>query len=248
MTSENTGEDKRPKPAYGEYAPEGWEWKPEGTESAEEVSTPASAGSSAPTTPASGTVPGVPHNLGAGSALPPRSAAATPQQPGVTQSGSGAPYRAEGAPQAAPAATPNSAVKPPRPADRVVTILLLVAGLFGALQAGLAMISLGSTFKLIGSAPGLEDFTAQAWLDPTGKVLGIALLAFYGIVLVYSIRRLRAGKLTFWVPLAAGVIVAVFVIAVVMIAIITNADLMNVIGNPEKSTALIEYLQGRTTL
>ncbi|MFC5337919.1 DUF6264 family protein [Leucobacter denitrificans] len=272
MATENEG-DNRPKPEYGEYAPEGWEWKPEGAEeSGASDDTAAAAGTSTPTTTppsnaGSANMPGVPHNLGVGAALPPRSSASK-QQHGPSQANAGAPYRAEApqqgltqAPSQAPLhnqAAPSSlapstapapaATKPARGADKVVTILLLVVGLIGALQSGLAMISLSSTFRIIGTAPGFESFTVPSWIDPAGKIIGIALLAFYGIVLVYSICRLRAGKLTFWVPLAAGAIVTVLVIAVVFIAIMTTPDLLNVLGNPEKSTELIENLQGRTGL
>ena len=261
--------DQRPKPAYGEYAPEGWDWKPEGAEepaAPNDGSATNHTATSASNASTPGTLPGVPHNLGAGSSLPARNAGATPRSDGrrksshdSSQASSGAPYRANAAStptasQPSPAPTsPQSNTSPagaqakrPNTVDKIGTIFLLVVGIFGALQMALAMMSLGTTFRLIGAAPGVEDFSVPAWLDPTGKVIGIALLAFYGIVLVYSIRRLRAGKLTFWVPLAAGVIVTVLVLAVVMIGIMTTPDLVNILGNPEKSTELIEYLQGKS--
>ncbi|MGO3147730.1 MAG: DUF6264 family protein [Leucobacter sp.] len=260
--------DKRPKPEYGEYAPEGWEWKPEGAEDSAQPSdaSPSSQTAKIPSAQSTpGTLPGVPHNLGAGSSLPARNAAAPPRASGrtkvpddTTQASSGGPYRANATtppasqhrstPLAQQSNTRAASAQPKRPSalDKIVTILLLVVGIFGALQMALAMMGLDATFRLIGAAPGFEEFSVPAWLDPTGKVIGIALLAFYGIVLVYSIRRLRAGKLTFWAPLAAGVIVTVLVLAVVMIAILTTPDLVNILGNPEKSTELIEYLQGRS--
>lgn len=256
--------DPRPRPAYGEYAPEGWEWKPptaDSPASADSVSGSASGG-----TPP--TLPGVPHNLGAGSALPSRTARA-PQQSG------GEPYRA--APPAQPGSTPASPVPPPmpnaqnpntqvpgqaplapppisparrevetkvvRPADRIVTILLLIAGALGTVQLAFGLISLGRTFALIGAGSELESFTVPDWVSSMGQVTGLAILAFYAVTLVYSIRRLRTGKLTFWVPLAAGAIAVVVFIAVIAIAMFGIPELMSILADPEAAARLMERVQ-----
>lgn len=244
----------RPRPEYGEYAPEGWEWKPEGDALAESPAVAGTAGAAgvpnAPGASTAGSIQGVPHNLGAGSSRPTRKAA--------SQQSSGAPYRAAPGQQAPPAANAaantgaaagfaGSAVKPPSMADRVVTILLLMVGAYGALQFALAMMGLESMFALMAEAPGVDELTTPGWLGMTGKIVGMAILVFYGLVLVFSIRRMRAKKLTFWVPLAAGVIAFIAVTVVIASAMFATPELLTIIGDPERSTQLLEYLQSFPT-
>lgn len=298
--------DARPRPEYGEYAPEGWEWKPEGDAAPSEPPSARPGGSvsgGGGSTPAS--VHGVPHNLGAGTALPGRrgfgqggsklggskqseanqsgsgqgnagqnnagqsnagqSGLAQPgvsqgnsQQPGASQHSSGAPYRAAapGQPDAlrqAPqyhAPTPGPGgfqQKPVNMGDRVVTILLLVVGAFGALYSTLTLMGLRSMFVVLEDAPGITELNPPAWVDIAGKVGGIALLVFYGLVLVFSIRRMRARKITFWAPLAAGVLATVAVFAIMASAMVGTPELMQVMTDPQASTELLEYLQGFPT-
>lgn len=253
--------DTRPKPEFGEYAPEGWEWKPEGAEQAAD-STAAGARQTAggqavgqgPTTPP--TVQGVPHNLGAGIARPSRQAPA--QAPAQTQGGAGAPYRGPSqgqAPGQQPApqqarqfqggapGTPGY-VKPKNMGDRIVTILLLVFGGFGALQSAFAMMGLSTMFAVMEGAPGITEITPPAWADLTGKVVGLALLVLYGLVLVFSIRRMRAGKITFWAPLVAGIVAFVVVTAIVAAAMMQTPEIMEVLRDPDASRQMLDYLQG----
>ena len=246
--------DTRPRPEFGEYAPEGWEWKPEGDDAAPSSgtsvgATPQRPGAGRPA--AAGTVQGVPHNLGSGIARPsrksaPKSAAAAPS--------SGEPYRAQGSAQPAaprqaqqfqpPAQGMAGYQKPPNMADRIITILLLVFGGFGALQSAFAMMGMSTMFKVMEDAPGISALTPPAWLDLTGKITGMVLLVLYGLVLVYSIRRLRARKLTFWAPLAAAMLAFIVVVTIVAAAMVQTPELMEVMRDPQASTELLNYLQG----
>lgn len=257
----------RPAPQYGEYAPEGWEWKPE--EEAE-ASTTAPTGTAAPARgPASPTIPGVPHNLGAGSALPGRAAKSgrsdrtagapyvagqenpqrqqpqqPPQHPGPqpenSQSNLAAPYRQTAAGGSARA----TQEKPQRQADKIITILLLSIGAIGALWSALIMFNMGMTFAMMGQTPGLPTFTGPDWLSTTGKVVGVAFLAFYALMLVYSVRRMRAGKITFWVPLVAGVVVSLVVFIVVIVAMMSTPELVQIASDPQLSAEMLKQLQG----
>ena len=251
-TAQAAKPDTRPRPEYGEYAPEGWEWKPEGEESA---ATPAAQGSGvrqggAAVGAASPNVQGVPHNLGAD--LP------RPSRKGASQGGSGAPYRAA-APASAPAAAsavqaqqgqaqqggaPALQQKPANTADRVITILLLVFGAAGALYSMLALVGLKSMFTVLEDAPGVTTLTPPGWLDLTGKLAGLALMLMYVLVLVFSLRRLRARKIAFGAPLAAGIVAFITVVVIVSAAMLQTPELMTIMQDPEASTKLLKYLQG----
>ena len=242
--------DSRPAPEYGEYAPEGWEWKPPVEEERPAAqSGVAHAGQAAGgSAPVSGTVPGVPHNLGAGSARPSKQSG-TPYQapPAAQQQGTQRQPQAQQQTQQQPGFQPQpgqpGAQRRPNPVDRVFTVLLLALGAYGAVQSAFAMMGMGTMFEIMGEAPGIDGVTVPAWLDITGKVFGIAILAFYGLVLVYSIRRIRAGKIAFWAPLTAGVIVTVLMVAVITIGIALTPELMSAMADPERSSELLKYLQ-----
>lgn len=260
---------RRPQPEYGEYAPEGWEWKPEAEATPEpgaaESGLRGSSGApawgarssqqqpeqSAARASGAGPVPGVPHNLGAGSALPHKGAR-------TSQQGDGAPYRAEAPaqkPQQFQAPTGQQPQQPqqplpgvtpatrPRSADKIITIVLLAIGAIGALQLAAACFGMSTTFAMLGDTPGIEPFTGPSWLGTAGKVTGVVIFALYALTLIYSIRRVRAGKLTFWVPLTAGVVALLIVIVLTLVAMLNTPELMASISDPTLTQKLMENAQ-----
>ncbi|MFD5600288.1 DUF6264 family protein [Leucobacter sp. NPDC058333] len=227
----------RPQPAYGELAPEGWEWKPETSDGAEAAR---SAGASP--------VTGVPHNLGA-RGTDEAAASATAQAPArsTTPTRDPEPYRApapqsgQQAPLAAQQPTAPAARKP-RMADRVITIILLVMGVFGSLNFAGSMMSMPGSLSQVASALDLKDFSVPAWVATVGTVSAIAIFAIFAVSLIFSIQRMRAGKLAFWVPLTAGVIVVIGTI-IVSIAILMNIpELMNAAADPGATEKLWDSL------
>lgn len=248
----------RPRPAYGELAPEGWEWKPEGSSG-----DPAHGAGSEPSAAAPGgtqrSLPGVPHNLGAGlpkrgtkSAAGGRSGGASGSGSGTSGAGSrgheaasggpqgsgsrnaaapGAPYRAAepGTPRAAArqSSTPRVAAQPnaprPRIADRVITIALLALAAYSTLSIASSMFALEAQLRLVGTMIGIEHASLASWVKPLGTGTGIAVLALFAVTLIYSIQRMRAGKLTFWVPLTAGAIAVLIVLIVPTVAMFAGA-------------------------
>ncbi|UOQ56226.1 DUF6264 family protein [Leucobacter allii] len=249
-------EDRRTPPAYGEYAPEGWEWKPEGAPPAgagaarTAASTPAGSGGSP--------VPGVPHNLGArggdGAAGAPAPAAPStpagdaPRSP--TAAGSDPePYRAAPPQQPAPRAPRDRApgTEPgPRTGDRVVTILLLALGAFGALSMAQSMLGLAPSLAMILDAFDLQDVETPSWLGVLGSVSAIAIFALYAVSLIFSIQRMRARKITFWVPLTAGAIALIGIIVVTSVAMAAIPELMTALADPASTQQLLDYMAEMT--
>ncbi|KTR86292.1 DUF6264 family protein [Leucobacter chromiiresistens] len=243
----------RPRPAYGELAPEGWEWTPETNDGgrANEAS-PASGGSGTP-------VNGVPHNLGArgdGSA-----AASAPVSAPASAPSAGSrdpePYRAPApqAPQAPRESAPPRAGEPsgpqsgfgapqrkPRTADRVITIILLVLGMFGSLNFAGSMMSLPASLSLMGSAFEIENFTVPSWVGAVGTVTAIAIFAVFAVNLIFSIQRMRARKLAFWVPLTAGAIVVIGTIIVTAVVLFNVPELMSAASDPTAMQKLLDSL------
>lgn len=230
------------QPAYGEYAPEGWEWKPEGA-AADAAEAGSRTGGGVPAAPA-----GVPHNLGA----PARSGDAAPARqvrPAAdTQQGAGEPYRAAAPQQQNPQhqnpqhqnPQQNAQLPPayrlpgtptPRLGDRIVTIVLLAFGAFGALNIAASFFGLESQIRLTASLIGLEDATVASWVGPLGVVSGLVVLLLFALTLIFSIQRMRQHKITFWVPLAAGAIAFILLVVVPMIALSGAPEIMEQLQN-----------------
>ena len=267
MTSEH---DKRPRPQYGEYAEPAagtTDAPAANSDSIEPSDTSASAPASPPATtmpaatpstapPAPATpsrLPGVPHNLGVkgdGAVRPARA----PQL--------GEPYRAADPAQSADAANTEAApaqaaaqaavTQPARPraADRIITIALLVLGGYFALSMAFSLSQLPAEFAKIAGELGIADFTAPPQVQTIGTVGAILVLSLYALVLIFSIRRLRARKLTFWAPLAAGVLawVLFFVLFAVSLGQSTELwqELMQIASDPEKAQQLLDQLSTRS--
>lgn len=253
--------DSRPRPAYGEYAPEGWEWKPEGVEPSQQApSGVAAAAAQGPAQVEADRLAGVPHNLGTSSqsqrsgaqARPASPAAGTASEAGSPRqqpSGEPVPYRAEQAPVAPPMQAPQyqqgvqqAQQRPQRMADVVITIALLVIGGFGALTSAQSMFGLSRSFTLMADVLGIADFSQPAWLGTLGTVSGLVIIALYAVALIFSIQRMRARKLAFWVPLTAGAIAGIGAVVVTSIALVAVPELMNALSDPDAMQKMLDYV------
>lgn len=194
------------KPEYGEMAPEGWV-------SPVQQSQEQGAQGSAPQ-PA-----GVPHNLGVGDS--PAPAAPQPHVPNQQVPQAPQQFQPPQAPQPYDAQQ-HPAPKAPSTADRIITVILLVLGAVGALQFALGMMTLGSQIEMIAVSLGAEGLTLPASFAVLESVGTIVMLSVYAIALIWSIQRLRAKKLTFWVPLSAGVlaVILLFVFSIIAVALV----------------------------
>jgi hypothetical protein len=114
--------------------------------------------------------------------------------------------------------------------DRALTIALLVLGVLNVLSGIPQFLHLPETLDEAYATQGFGDYTA----DGLASAIGIAINAVNVVVLLaavaLAVARLRAGKLAFWVPLAAGVTGAIVTIALFAIAML---------GDP----AITTYLQ-----
>lgn len=230
---------ERPRPEYGEYAPDSEDPTPD-----REDTMPDAQASSAPT---SAQVEGVPHNLGIGPSTPP-----PPPAPGLA---SGPPV-AGPPPQAPPPAGP--AQPPPaewsggaprehsRLGDRIVTIVLLVLGAIGALNLGTTMLTLGTQLHLFADVAGLEGFTVPPAVGTLQTVGALTILSLYAITLLWSIHRMRTHKLAFWVPLTGGAVAFVTTVIMSMIAMFLVPELITNI-TPDQIMQLFEDQMGTPT-
>lgn len=143
---------------------------------------------------------------------------------------------------AQPAPTHAPGAPKPRTGDRIATIILLVVGAVGALISAQSMLALPSSFSLMGDAVGLTDFEVPSWLGTLGTVSALAFIAVYAVTLIFSIQRMRARKITFWVPLTAGAVVFVAMFVLTTIAITSMPELMSQLSDPDATQRMLDYL------
>lgn len=192
--------DERPKPKYGELAPEGWVWQPP----KEATPDPAPEASPAPVARPSDA------RLDPRGQTPDARAAASgpsdPQAPGSAP---------------APARTRNLAI------DVNITIVLLVLGVLSVGSSVATLLDLNGYMTTAGAAFGLDAYPANEVTriaGVTGAVLHVLLLA--GVVW-WSIRRIRAQKMAFWVPLTGAVVSFVLTCICVGIAFAQAPELLD---------------------
>lgn len=247
---------ERQQPQYGELAPEGWEWKPPSDQPDQDpLGDRAGAAASSHSRPA-----GVPHNLGSanggsensgyGQTNPAPTDYDAPSPSGGSY-GSYQPPRPIAQPQGSRIVEVRSDQKPAgerpkRTGDRVVTITLLVFGALGALNMGATMLSMRNTLSMIAEMMGVADATVPPLVDTLATVGAILSLVIYTAVLLWSIARMRARKIAFWVPLLGAVIAGIVSTILMMIAIYQVIP-QEVLQDPAQIDILMEKYQEMLT-
>lgn len=242
--------DPRPQPQYGEMAPEGWSWTP--NESAGSSGSGAPNGTSpSPQFPAAqgapqpqGQMPGVPHNLGVGDAHPAGAAppAAQPQTPAQPYQPQGQqPYRADPPPHSQqPMWQQQGPERDTKAADRIITIVLLVIGALGALYFGFTLFVMTQSMYVLARMVGLDDLTIPDSVATLGLIGALVILTLYAVTLIFSIQRIRARKLAFWIPLVAGALSLIVVIVFTMLAAAEVPALMQQLSDPDALSRLLD--------
>lgn len=121
----------------------------------------------------------------------------------------GLPPVEEQPPAPAVAASPEPAAqsREPRRWDRIITIALLVYGVFNVFMTGMSYLDLpgvmNESMRILGIEGEFTNFDqARVW----GTIAAIVLVAGWVITALISVRRLRASKLAWWVPLVGAVV------------------------------------------
>ncbi|WP_253202057.1 DUF6264 family protein [Subtercola sp. PAMC28395] len=169
--------DDRPRPKYGELAPEGWSWQP--------PAPPQGADSGQGRTPSNG---GADSQYGQ-----PAPSAPSPAPPGS---------RDPSGETSAPAGAP----RPIRAVDLSVTSLLLFFGLLFSASMIPALFDFNTVLIQAATAQGYTAFASSAAANTMGIVAGVVTIILQLVSIVISVRRLSQRKLAFPVPLVIGVV------------------------------------------
>lgn len=127
---------------------------------------------------------------------------------------------------AAPAAAPQNTV------DRFATIALLAYGLVNVITTGISYLDLPTVMTEAMKILGISgEFTNYASGRLWGTIAAIVLGLGWTVTAVFTVRRLRSRRLSWWVPVVGAVVTSVLASICIMIPMA---------GDP----AFIDYLTG----
>ncbi|WP_314096024.1 DUF6264 family protein [Microbacterium foliorum] len=120
------------------------------------------------------------------------------------------PTPAEAEPRAgtgAPRASGRTDAPRRRPVDRLVTIALLAYGLVNVAVTAVSYLDFPTAMNQMMDALGVDgEFTNYAQGKLWGTIASIVLIVGWSLTAMFSVRRLRSGKVAWWVPLAGGAV------------------------------------------
>ncbi|MEW2004850.1 DUF6264 family protein [Microbacterium sp. NPDC079208] len=124
-------------------------------------------------------------------------------------------------PAPAPSAAPQtSAPARPHPVDRFATIALLAYGLVNVVVTGLSYLDVVPVMNQTMGMLGIEgEFTNYAAGRMWGTIAAVVLAVGWCVTAALSIRRLRRGRVTWWLPVVGAVVtvgIAAFCLVVPM--------------------------------
>ncbi|MFD5224888.1 DUF6264 family protein [Microbacterium sp. NPDC058342] len=119
------------------------------------------------------------------------------------------------------------------PADRLMTAVLLGFGLVNVLSSIPGLLDLSSTLQETLRLMGLEgEFSNFAAAKAWGVVALVALLGGYAATLWLSVRRIRGGRSSWWVPLVGFVVTMLVVSICVSVPMVGDPAFMQGLATP----------------
>lgn len=127
-----------------------------------------------------------------------------------------------GEPASATPAAPASSARP-HPVDRFVTIALLAYGLINVVMTGLSYLDVPAAMNEVMGVLGIDgEFTNYAQGALWGTIAAVVLAVGWALTAFLSIRRLRSGRISWWLPVVGAF--ATLVVTSICIAIPMMGD------------------------
>lgn len=93
-----------------------------------------------------------------------------------------------------------------RPVDRFATIALLAYGLVNVVVTGMSYLDFSTVMNEAMKVLGIEgEFTNFSQGKVWGTVAAVMLVVGWSLTATFAVRRLRRGKLSWWVPIVGAV-------------------------------------------
>lgn len=118
---------------------------------------------------------------------------------------------------------PTEEEKPAAPVgrrwDRILSYGLLVLAAFNVLTGIPAMLDLAGTLQTTYTAAGLGAYTSDSLASGLGVVINITQIVLLIAAVVLTLGNLRAGRISFWIPLTVGIVATIVMMVLLGVAI-----------------------------
>jgi hypothetical protein len=222
--------DRRPRPQYGELAPEGWVWTPPA-----DANAPVD-GTTAPPAAAGGTANAATDVSAPGKVAKPAKAAKAvkPEKaPKTAKAAKTATFKPiQSAPAPAAPAPGNPLVRPLPAWDRYVTISLLFVGLLATFFAVSTFSALPVTMQQLYSLQDLGTYVPATSVSATLLVGSILEGLVWAATAALSVSLLVRGKRTFYVPIIGAVVSGVIFFGFLAVLLLTDPTLLTFYSQP----------------
>jgi len=118
--------------------------------------------------------------------------------------------------------TPSGRQRPVRSWDIALTVGLLAVGVLYTLTGIPGMLNLPETLRATYAAGGYGTYTSDELASAIGIAINVTNVVLLIAAVALSTASLRARRITFWLPLTAGVIA--FLIGVALLAVAMLSD------------------------
>ena len=129
-----------------------------------------------------------------------------------------------------PGAAPGAGGAVPRQrrsGDFIATIALLVVGLFSVVNNVVTLFDLNAFLRQFAALYDIEGYTPNGDFSAAGVGVGIFWIVLYLATVWVTVLSLRARRLSFWIPLVAGVVATLSSTALYLIALLSDPVVLN---------------------
>ncbi|MFC5929545.1 hypothetical protein D6T64_17080 [Cryobacterium melibiosiphilum] len=215
--------DRRPRPQYGELAPEGWVWEPRADAHA---ATTAASTTASPATDVA--APGKADKPGRFTKADKPTKAAKPETAAKTATFK--PIEAKPAPAGA---QPTNTLLRAVPAwDRYVTITLLFIGLFATFSAVSSFSAVPTVMQQLYTGQGLGTYVPAASVSATLLVGSILEGLIWAATAALSVSLMVRGKRSFYLPIIGAVIAGVVLFVFMIVVLVTDTNVLSFYSQP----------------
>ncbi|WP_411701456.1 DUF6264 family protein [Conyzicola sp.] len=137
-------------------------------------------------------------------------------------------------PLAPPLAATRVPGAPPTPRrwDFVLTVGLLVFGAYSVASSVPSLLDFGATLDQMYELSGYGDYTELELARGIGIAILVSQSVLYVVTVIVTLMRLRARKLSFFVPLIGGALAAIVIFVLLLVAMVSDPALAATIGTP----------------
>ncbi|WP_187977747.1 DUF6264 family protein [Mycetocola sp. JXN-3] len=128
---------------------------------------------------------------------------------------------AAGAAKRSAAGLANDGLPVQAPADRFISLILLAFGAFSILTSVPALLNLREAFVEYFKELGISGDSLGQSINVSGWVMAAIMIAVWCLSAWWTMRRIRAGKSSWWIPLL-GAVVALLVMSMVLAPVMAN--------------------------